>query len=405
MKILITGASGYIGKRLVQAARKKHHNVVSMSRKNHHAFKNLPWIFYDLNTDTRSPLPEDTDVVIHLAVDSIENPNERHSACLLLKASAELGAKFIFISSQTARVDAPTAYGRTKWHIEQTVLAAGGWVVRPGQVYGGSEEALFGTLVGMVRNMPLLPAFVPAPKIQPIHVDDLVEALLTLIERDDIASCALNLGSTEAISFSTFLAAIAESRLYKQQVFIPCPTVVMSCFKNIAQFQQLKSLFKLQYMSTRDDLTLLNLSLRSLSSGMHKSGNDRRRRLLKEGRVLLQYVLKEKPKAALLRRYVRTIVALREGKPINFPKWAYQFPVLMACLDASKLRTTAPGLELIWRLNTATILAEASPQGARKFMSRRVRSKPYMSIFNIARALVCEIAWRMVGVVFRPSIK
>ncbi|MDF1683865.1 MAG: sugar nucleotide-binding protein [Legionellaceae bacterium] len=405
MKVLITGAGGYLGKRLVQAVLDKHHDVVCMTRKKHDAFKSLSWIFYDLNSVVLPPLPEDTDVVIHLAVDSIENPNEQRSACLLLKACADFGAKFIFISSQTARVDAPTAYGRTKWHIEQTVLAAGGWVVRPGQVYGGREEALFGRLIGIVRNMPLLPAFFPAPTIQPIHVDDLVKGLLTLIERDDVPSCALNLGSIEAISFRTFLATIARSRLYKQKAFIPCPSVVVSCFKNIAQLQQLKSLFNLHPMNTKDALALLNLPLRPLSSGMHKSGSDRRRRLLKEGRVLLQYVLKERPKDVLLRRYVRAIEAVRQGTLINLPKWTFQCPVLMACLDTSKLNATAPGLELIWRLNAATMLAETTPQGARKFMSDHACSKPYLSILDIARALIYEVAWRIVGVVFRPSIK
>jgi len=38
-----------------------------------------------------------------------------------------------------------------------------------------SKRGLFGTLVKVVRRLPLLPTFLPAPKIQPIHVDDLAE--------------------------------------------------------------------------------------------------------------------------------------------------------------------------------------------------------------------------------------
>ena len=112
-----------------------------MSRKRPLSFA-PSWIFFDLSLDHLIVLPPGVDAVVHLAANttqttSSEDKREVFAAQMLIKAAREADARFIFISSQTARIDAPTAYGRNKWQIEQEVLLAGGWVVRPGQVYGG----------------------------------------------------------------------------------------------------------------------------------------------------------------------------------------------------------------------------------------------------------------------------
>jgi len=56
-------------------------------------------------------------------------------------------------------VDAPTSYGKTKWEIEQLVLAARGYVVRPGQVYGGESNGLFGELIKFAKKSPIFQPF------------------------------------------------------------------------------------------------------------------------------------------------------------------------------------------------------------------------------------------------------
>ncbi|QEZ66453.1 SDR family oxidoreductase [Pseudomonas protegens] len=140
MRIAITGATGYIGRRLVRAARLAGHEILALSRRPM-AEPGVTWQAFDLADNLPLSLPEDIAVVFHLAVktqhDFGESSVEQDAAQRLIEAAAVVGAGVVFVSSQAACADAPTAYGRIKWQIEGKTLAAGGWVVRPGQVYGG----------------------------------------------------------------------------------------------------------------------------------------------------------------------------------------------------------------------------------------------------------------------------
>ena len=188
MRLLVTGATGYIGERLVRHALSNGHEVMVASR--NRPDKDLEWIPFDLSNATEISLPEGIDVVFHLAATTsiaIDPDMEIEAAKSLINAAKQANAKIIFISSQTAREDAPTIYGRTKWQIEKLVLAAAGLVVRPGQVYGGPEQALFGELVRIMHKLPVIPAFLPAPMVQPVHVDDLIAALLNCAESKKIS--------------------------------------------------------------------------------------------------------------------------------------------------------------------------------------------------------------------------
>ena len=133
----------------------------------------------------KNDLPS-VDVIIHLAANTSEGENtqsqEVDAATYLLDHAKAVSAQFVFISSQTASDRAPTVYGRTKWDIEQLILSAGGSVIRPGQVYGGELLGLYGAIVDLVKQLPMLPCFLPGPTVQPVHVDDLVEAIISLVE-------------------------------------------------------------------------------------------------------------------------------------------------------------------------------------------------------------------------------
>ena len=411
MKIFITGASGYIGSRLTTLASLKGHEVILASRLR--PFSSNKWFPYDLNNADPIILQEDIDVVIHLATNTTyENYSKTEilAAQVLIQATKKIEAKFIYISSQTARHDAPTAYGRLKWKIEQDVLAADGWVIRPGQVYGGSEQGLFGMLVKIVRSLPILPAFLPSPKVQPIHVDDLAEGLLCIAQADNVASGVICIASPEPVSFTKFLSVIASQRVRKKKLFIPFPIIFITIIgsligyrlRNRLGLERLKSLFDLPIMDTEKDLKILNLSLRSLSSGMHRSGSNRRRTLILEGRALFIYLLKSNPSASLIRRYVRVIEKMREGKPLGLRQFIYKQPLLMGFLDRPPYAQVRENSEFVGRLDDAMVLAEATIQGASSFLGIDKKSGVFVSLFIILKSLISEAFWRALSFTILP---
>ena len=416
MRLVVTGATGYIGGRLALLASKGGHEVVAASRRP--VAPALCWIPFELSSTAAIVLPPGTNAVIHLAADTspaagVDDEREVLAARSLIAAAQQLEAKFVFVSSQTARPDAPTVYGRTKWRIEQEVLAVGGWVVRPGQVYGGCERGLFGTLVSAVRRLPVILAFLPAPKVQPIHVDDLAEGMLRIIERDDIPPGVLCLASPVPVSFTRFMLAIASGRVRRQRWLVPIPVMLIHVVGGVLGrrlrirlgLERLNSLFELPLMDTANDLQRLELSLRSLPSGMHPSGDDRRRWLICEGQALLTYVLKERPGTSLLRRYVRAVEKLRGGSLLDLPAWTLRLPIALALLDDRAFALSARGAEFAWRLDAATTLAEATTQGARRFLGFGRSSGSLMSLISISRAVVAEIVWRVLRIAGTPFLQ
>lgn len=412
--MVVTGSSGYIGKRLVLLATGRGWNVVRASRCEPTS-PDANWFYFDLASSDPILLPEGTNVVVHLAANTaasrlLSDADEMAAAQRLIKSAQSAGARLVFVSSQTARHDAPTSYGRVKWHIEQYVLEANGLVVRPGQVYGGRLLGLYGTLVKVVQKVPLLPLFMPGPKIQPIHVDDLAEGLLRIAERRDMKVGVYCLAAAVPISFSEFLGGIAKSRLRCQRIFFPVPVLAINAlmafmgatWRERLGLDRLRSLFDLPAMTTAPDLHQLGLALRSLQAGLHPSGCDRRRRLLREGRALLVYISRKQPGSAVMRRYVRAIEGLCGGREFGLPGAFLRFPILLSLLGRTSWSEPSTRDDFVWRLDTATLLAEASIAGAGCVVASGRARGLLRSVLSITRALAGEAFWRLARLVFSP---
>src|SRR6185295_8526879 len=105
----------------------------------------------------------------------------------LAELAAAAGVKrFVFVSSQSARADAPAAYGRTKHEAEVVLAEIPGLevvVVRPGLVCGPGSRGLFARIGRLVEALPVVPLLGGGRAlVQPIHVDDLCAALLRALE-------------------------------------------------------------------------------------------------------------------------------------------------------------------------------------------------------------------------------
>ncbi|VVP80208.1 hypothetical protein PS938_00607 [Pseudomonas fluorescens] len=412
MKLLITGATGYIGERLTSLSLNDGYEVISATRKP--CRPDCTWLAYDL----RGPVPkcpEGTTALIHLAADTSKSAHtneqeEVRAARELILRARQVAAKLIFISSQTAAPSAPSAYGRTKWLIEQEVLAADGVVIRPGQVYGGPERGLFGMLSGLVRRVPIIPILLPAPQVQPIHIDDLAKAILTIVRREDIRAETLSLGSVRPISFGHFLMSIAENRVNVVRAPMPLPVALLKLLglllgKSMSArlgLDRIFSLINLPTMETERSLQRLGIELRSLAHGMHRSGRGQRRQLLREGVVLLSYLLKSPPQKSLVRRYVRALEHTGRTLHVTRSRMLSRWPALLTVLDNASVFKLPNGRELSWRLQAAISIAEASPQGAKVFLGLKHEASFLGTLLALGLTSINELTWRVFAFLCKP---
>jgi NADH dehydrogenase len=412
--LVVTGATGYIGCHVVACGRRRGWVVIAATRTA--PSSSLPWIRYRLEDEVDAESVPAGSVIIHLAAET-DHPTDA-SAATELRAAERLsdvaqrrGARVIFVSSQTARSDAPTIYGRGKWRIEQEMERRGHDVVRPGLVYGGAPRGIFAALVLRVRAMPVLPALWPAPLVQPIHVDDFATALLLVAERADGPPARWCLAAPESVSFTRFLRSVARDRLRVRRLFVPFPGMVVRMLvrwpgaaESSPNLLRLHSLIELPRLDSRADLATLGVRLRGLETGMHPSGSGRRRRLASEGRALIGYVLGQAAPLALVRRYVQAIEKLADGAPLSLPGWACRWPALIALFDQRLPLADAGSAALDWRLCAAVAIAEASPVGARAFLATgegRGRANVLARLVAIATS---ELAWRFLRLVLRPVV-
>jgi len=406
--LVVTGATGYIGRVLVAAAAAQGHAVIAASRRP--APAGVQWLRYDLADELRAEdFPADG-TIVHLAANTgsagpDDEELELRAARRLIAVAGARSLRIVFVSSQTAQRDAPTAYGRLKWRIEQAVLDAGGSVVRPGLVYGGAPGGVFGRLVAVAQRSPVLPWLFPAPQVQPIHVADLAAGLLRVASRRDLPARAFNL-AMQPLSFTVFLAALTSVRLRRRRLWLPVPAGLIDAIgattlgaRLLPDAQRIRSLLALPLIESAADLRLLDLELRPLPAGMSRRGDDRRRRLLAEGVALLGYVLGERPACATLLRYVRAIELLRDGVAVGLPHWTARWPAAIALFERGRGER-----ELEWRLDAAVVLAEASTAGARRFMPAQSATLPGAAL-RILAAVASEGAWRALRAICGPALR
>jgi uncharacterized protein YbjT (DUF2867 family) len=196
--VLLTGASGFIGSRLAQALAMRH-QVVCAVRDPHRvrAATQAPCMRYvgadftrDFDAADWVPRMAGIDVVIN-AVGIIEERGTQTFDAIhvrapraLFAASAQAGVRLVVqISALGADEHAKSRYHLSKKQADDFLagLPVPSVIVQPSLVYGpgGASARMFTTLA----SLPLIP--LPgggAQMIQPVHIDDVVAAILALLE-------------------------------------------------------------------------------------------------------------------------------------------------------------------------------------------------------------------------------
>ena len=243
MRTLITGATGFIGKRLLERLIEKKHDVTCLARKTSNvAFlkeKGVPLITCDITDagqvekafDEASP-----EVVFHCAArvkDTEENLFKANALGTrnICQACYKHGVSRLIYVSSIAVVNGNTqvpltedlpyktnnAYGRSKAEAEHIVMDYRGKglhsaIIRPCMVYGEDEPHALSKVFRLIsrRRIPTLTTQGLKERLQLVHVDNVADILELALEEDEALEGTFFVADRDIITIRKFLDIVSD---------------------------------------------------------------------------------------------------------------------------------------------------------------------------------------------------
>src|SRR6266567_754315 len=245
MQVFLTGATGFVGKHMLQRLLAEGHAVRALLRVPAGKKARLVQGFYRegdfryLQGDVVSGNGLDAamqgcDVVMHLVGIIVEKGKNTFDAVHhigtrnVVEAAKRNGIKrFIQMSALGVRKDGVAAYQRSKWLGEEEVRRSGipYCILRPSLIFGPGD----GFVTQMMQTMRQAPLFRPVPgdgkaKYRPIFIDDVTACFVRALTAESATNQTVDLGGADELSLNEVLEEIARcAGVKKPVVHIPLP--------------------------------------------------------------------------------------------------------------------------------------------------------------------------------------
>ncbi len=216
VKVLVAGASGFVGRRLCPALAKAGHDVVAMTR-NPAGYAGAGRPVYG---DVHDPATlgaamagcQTAYYLVHSLSDADFERTDAAAAAAFGQAGARAGLqRIIYLGGLGDDKDALSAHLRSRREVEQLLGSAGVpvTVIRAGIIvgHGGISWELTRQLVEHLPAM-ITPRWVTT-RTQPIAVDDIVRYLLGVLARPEAAGRVFEAGGPEVLQYATMLRRVA----------------------------------------------------------------------------------------------------------------------------------------------------------------------------------------------------
>lgn len=255
--VLVTGASGFVGRALCERLRASHFRVVPALRRTDGVPGAVAIGDISAATDWRAALAG-CDAVVHLAgrapMPGTEGPDQRQAyrrinteaALSLARQAGEAGVRrFVYLSTikvngegrsepyrETDEPAPENAYALSKWETEQGLGEIGARtgmeivVLRPPLVYGPGVKANFRQLMDAVRKGRPLPLAAIDNRRSLLYVGNLVDAIRLCLEHPQAAGRTFLLDDGQAVSTPELVRRLARAMGHPARM-LPVPVGVL----------------------------------------------------------------------------------------------------------------------------------------------------------------------------------
>ena len=240
MLVLVTGATGFLGRRVVRELLARRHQVRCLI---HTPGKERVFDHRDVEVHYGSIQVEDSmkqalynvQSVVHLVgiirtgrgatFDGIH----RQGTANVAAAAKEAGVReLIYVSAMGATADASYPYFHSKRQAELEVIGSGldYTILRPSVIFGEGDEFLT-ALAGLIRLGPVTPVIgAGRNRMQPVAADDVARCIAASVGNSTVKRKTINLGGPHRLNYNALLDEVALAMGKRaRRVHIPTPLV------------------------------------------------------------------------------------------------------------------------------------------------------------------------------------
>lgn len=383
--ILVTGASGFVGRAVVTALLREGYHVRALVHHETSTFEEHPCLTRIVGDIRDLHILESNMVgvfaVVHLAAAKNDEKesydvNVRGASTLIDACHITNVQRIINISTQSTRLPKKGVYGSTKEQADRLLHAAPLAVttLRSSLVYGEKESGIFGTIVRYCA-LPIIPMIGNGRvTFRPIHRDDVAAVIVHALTTPSTAGKIYEVGGKEVIDLQTITQKIMQAEQVHRPI-VHLPIWLALAIAHLCKFLPHPPLTVSNVLGGAVDVAMDmtsfqrdfgSIPIRTLEEGMKEMWRAPIKNNEEEAVALLRYVLSAvvdwHPDAQAIALYIRAVTAHNLHTQL-LPSGLFRSSWKLGAVDTAS-RLCFPESPLQKKLLIASAVAEVVPASA-----------------------------------------
>lgn len=266
LAVLVTGATGFTGRRVVRALAADGHRVTAFVRASSDR-ASLPADVGVTSGDLGRPETLEAALRGLDALVSVASLGFGHAPGIVGAARAARIGRSVFVGTTAVRTTLPAPSKAVRLEAEHVVLEGGigATLLRPTMIYGAPGDRNLERLLRFVRRVPVVPVPGGGRGLQqPVHVEDVARAIAAVTPRGDLAGRAFDVAGPAPMTFLELLRTVA-AVLRRRRLLLPVPAFLA---RVVASREQMARLFEDKSCDVREAAAAFGYAPRPFEVGI-----------------------------------------------------------------------------------------------------------------------------------------